>query len=639
MSEYNLKTGGGLKKKIFTLLALLALVAGYFAYQGGYIKGTRPTNAVETAKLDEMQGKFTKDATADYDVAKDPLPSGTESDEKVFAKVNIYDWHGNTALVYANGGEITLANSAIGKEGIAIKIAHQDDNGPTFKEFMTRAKDFKESGGTTGGNFMFTIMGNASVPLLEPLNKELHETVDPDYSIVGIDVVGKSDGEDQFIGPAEWKTNPELMRGAMVVGVYDDGDIQGPAVMFADKVGIPVNFDYHTWNKNALNIENVSSFTEAGKIFLAGGPLAPRPEVDDAGRKTGKTTQDLGIVLKKDALASWTPVDRNIVRDMAKSDPARFKSLATLSSTGYGSEYKIMPTTLICLKQWADKNVDKLTKLSYAVHKAAIQIGKYPDALQKAMELNTSIMGIWDDGGSAAEAATQRLMAFKGYDAPGNKKLHVGGSSAFTFKDAVGMVGISDRGDDIANSTFASVYRSFGNLTIKKYPEKHLKAYRPFEEFFDARFLRAAYSRAKQEGIAAPGIMVEKDYTQEAPSEAIGSTNFNITFKSGSAEIQKYAYEVLRQIQDDYAGSQYAIKIVGHTDRTGSDEVNIPLSQRRADAVKQYLVAKNPSAFGGNRITTDGKGSTEPAKGVDPDYSGDNAKCRRVEIIIYGSGN
>lgn len=65
---------------------------------------------------------------------------------------------------------------------------------------------------------------------------------------------------------------------------------------------------------------------------------------------------------------------------------------------------------------------------------------------------------------------------------------------------------------------------------------------------------------------------------------------------------------------DDFArqlgGSQYDVVFVtGHTDRFGSNEYNQKLSERRAHAVKDYLVSRN---IAGERVTADGKGETQP---------------------------
>jgi OOP family OmpA-OmpF porin len=75
-----------------------------------------------------------------------------------------------------------------------------------------------------------------------------------------------------------------------------------------------------------------------------------------------------------------------------------------------------------------------------------------------------------------------------------------------------------------------------------------------------------------------------------------------------------------------------AIIAVGHTDWIGTAEYNLKLSQRRAAAVKAYLVSKGVDA---NRITTEGKGKANPI--ADNRTAAGRAKNRRVEIEIVGS--
>ena len=83
------------------------------------------------------------------------------------------------------------------------------------------------------------------------------------------------------------------------------------------------------------------------------------------------------------------------------------------------------------------------------------------------------------------------------------------------------------------------------------------------------------------------------------------------------------------------------ILAVGHTDRLGSAAYNQKLSERRANAVKDYLVAKGIEA---NRVYTEGKGKTQPVTG---DTCKGNAKTkalisclqpdRRVDIEVIGT--
>ena len=81
---------------------------------------------------------------------------------------------------------------------------------------------------------------------------------------------------------------------------------------------------------------------------------------------------------------------------------------------------------------------------------------------------------------------------------------------------------------------------------------------------------------------------------------------------------------------------------VGHTDRIGSDKYNQKLSEKRAEAVKAYLVGKGVDA---NRVYTEGKGEKQPVTGDKCGKSNVKSKklieClqpdRRVEIEVIGT--
>ncbi|HEY3045851.1 MAG TPA: OmpA family protein [Polaromonas sp.] len=71
------------------------------------------------------------------------------------------------------------------------------------------------------------------------------------------------------------------------------------------------------------------------------------------------------------------------------------------------------------------------------------------------------------------------------------------------------------------------------------------------------------------------------------------------------------------------------VTIIGHTDNTGSDAINNPLSVDRADAARDYLVSRGVAR---TRIVTDGRGSREPL--ADNSTQQGRDKNRRVEIFV-----
>ncbi|MFP5408170.1 MAG: OmpA family protein [Gammaproteobacteria bacterium] len=90
----------------------------------------------------------------------------------------------------------------------------------------------------------------------------------------------------------------------------------------------------------------------------------------------------------------------------------------------------------------------------------------------------------------------------------------------------------------------------------------------------------------------------------------------------------------LRPILDRFAttlnqNTVTTVTIIGHTDSTGTDAINNPLSVNRAAATRDYLVARGVST---NRIAIDGRGSREPI--ADNNTYDGRAKNRRVEVFV-----
>ena len=104
----------------------------------------------------------------------------------------------------------------------------------------------------------------------------------------------------------------------------------------------------------------------------------------------------------------------------------------------------------------------------------------------------------------------------------------------------------------------------------------------------------------------------------------------DISFDTGSAAIKPQ----LRAVLDPFANSlrddpSVRLMIVGHTDNTGSEAINNPLSVERAQSVRDYLTTRGVA---GGRIGTAGRGEREPVA-ENTNESG-RAKNRRVEIFL-----
>jgi outer membrane protein OmpA-like peptidoglycan-associated protein len=103
-----------------------------------------------------------------------------------------------------------------------------------------------------------------------------------------------------------------------------------------------------------------------------------------------------------------------------------------------------------------------------------------------------------------------------------------------------------------------------------------------------------------------------------------------ITFDTGSEKIKPESFGVLKEIADVLTeNNDVRIKIIGHTDSDGADEMNLVLSKKRSAAVKIYL--EQQFGIGASRVETDGMGESEPISPNDaPEGKANN---RRVEFI------
>jgi outer membrane protein OmpA-like peptidoglycan-associated protein len=135
-----------------------------------------------------------------------------------------------------------------------------------------------------------------------------------------------------------------------------------------------------------------------------------------------------------------------------------------------------------------------------------------------------------------------------------------------------------------------------------------------------------AQKQEMEQATAGTGVAVTKTENNQLKLEIPS----DISFDKGKSNIKPN----LRPILDKFAiGLQNnpaaRVNIVGHTDSSGSDAVNDPLSVNRAASARNYLTERG-IAF--SRITIDGRGSHEPLAANDTEAN--RAKNRRVEIFV-----
>ena len=132
--------------------------------------------------------------------------------------------------------------------------------------------------------------------------------------------------------------------------------------------------------------------------------------------------------------------------------------------------------------------------------------------------------------------------------------------------------------------------------------------------------------RAMEDATQGTGVAV----TQTPNNELKLDIPSDISFDTGRADIKPE----MRPVLDKFAQSltQHpvtSVRIIGHTDSTGSDAINNPLSIERATSARDYLTGRG---VGASRIAVDGRGEREPI--ADNSTLEGRAKNRRIEVFV-----
>jgi OmpA-OmpF porin, OOP family len=128
--------------------------------------------------------------------------------------------------------------------------------------------------------------------------------------------------------------------------------------------------------------------------------------------------------------------------------------------------------------------------------------------------------------------------------------------------------------------------------------------------------------------VKPPSAPVDATVCQQLFSELLAKGN--IRFESGRADIVADSAGLLdRLIETASRCPTTNIEVAGHTDGDGDDASNQTLSEKRAQAVVDYLVRAGLPA---NRFTAVGYGSTQPVADNDSDEG--KAQNRRIEFVV-----
>jgi OmpA-OmpF porin, OOP family len=577
--------------KLFIIAAVVAaIILSIRWYQG------RPKDVTQSVEIGKVSLPDAKDASFTSAVEKLALPS---DDLTVNGGTQIIwermAWNSQFSGMYANGGQRTTKGSLFDKAHLDIKYVRQDDCNKQMADLVKFANDYKNNPNATA--VLITFMGDGMPAFMTSLSKEL-EPLGPEYQPIILPIAhGKSYGEDQVMGPQGWKLDPKNAIGKTVAGVLRDGDIN-ILLKWAGDNGLKVNPDETTYDHNAINIIAANDFLDAPSKYITG--YSENRKIVVNGRTTGKDTT-VGV----DAVATWTPGDVNIATKKG--------GLVTIASTRqYASQ---MPNQTIAIKKWAYDHRTDIENMIVALAQAGDQVRSFNDAKAFAAKVSAEVY--------QEQNAEYWLKYYNGIEEKDiqGMKVNLGGSMVFNLADMANTYGL---GDDKVDR-YKAVYNTFGNLMVQMYPNL-MPTFMPYEKAVDKSFLFSVLSNHAE---LLQGKALETNYAANITSE-VSSKSYSIEFETGSANIRPSSYKLLDEIfQSAVVAEGLKLGVYGHTDNNGSDGINVPLSEKRANAVKAYLLKKGLKEV---RVEAKGLGSSQPI--ADNNTEAGRSKNRRVEIVL-----
>ncbi|WCM88646.1 OmpA family protein [Acidovorax sp. NCPPB 3576] len=132
--------------------------------------------------------------------------------------------------------------------------------------------------------------------------------------------------------------------------------------------------------------------------------------------------------------------------------------------------------------------------------------------------------------------------------------------------------------------------------------------------------------REMQQVTQGTGVVV----TQTADNQLKLDIPSDISFATNRSDIQPNFAPVLERFAEGLRNNPNTeVRIVGHTDSTGTDAINNPLSMDRAASARNFLTTRGVN---GGRIQVEGRGSHQPI--ATNDTNDGRARNRRVEIFV-----
>jgi outer membrane protein OmpA-like peptidoglycan-associated protein len=132
--------------------------------------------------------------------------------------------------------------------------------------------------------------------------------------------------------------------------------------------------------------------------------------------------------------------------------------------------------------------------------------------------------------------------------------------------------------------------------------------------------------RAMEQATQGTGVQVSQTADNRLKLEIPSDISFDINRSDIKPNMRPILDKFAVGLTDNPSAT---VTVVGHTDNTGNDAINNPLSLERATRIRDYLAARGVAS---TRVRVDGRGSHEPV--ASNATEADRARNRRVEIFV-----
>ncbi|HYS55103.1 MAG TPA: OmpA family protein [Thermoanaerobaculia bacterium] len=591
-------------KFFLTVVILGFLVYVGYNYRDKLIPGRGTTASVIPKNVDLPSGP---DNPASANVSYKTPGSSPGCTDQAEVRMNVWAWNAQMGLMAATGGKQATDGSLMCGERVNLKLVREDDSNKMQENLTAFATSLRNGNDNPKDGVHFVaIMGDGAAQFLKGLNDVLRTKLGPEYQAKIIGSCGYSRGEDKFMGPAEWKSNPSSSKGGVCAGVLRDGDWNIAQKWLGDN-GLRNNPDEHTWDPDALNWVAADTYVDAAKKYVE-GYAEERPVVRN-GKPTGERKR-----IMVNSVVTWTPGDVTVAEK-------RGGIISIVSTREYSAQ---MPNVIIGIDKWMKANRSTVEHMLTATLKGGDAVKGSRQALEHAAKVSAEVYN--------EETADYWLRYFQPVTQRDKQGIEVslGGSYVNNLADNLLLFGLVPGSSDLLSAT----YTKFGDIDVQQYP-KLIPNYPKMEDARDASYLNALIGSSPRMAAAVEAEKPKYDAAAASSPKAsvVGRRSWAIEFDTGKATFTPQAEATLNDLSRDLlVASGTLIQVHGHTDSQGSADANQRLSEDRAFAVKQWLMNKSSLNFPSERISVHAHGATNP---IAPNSSTEGrSKNRRVEIVL-----